>query len=114
MMADGMMAGSVRKLTEDDVRRARRLASQGQLNVREFARICGVGTETLRRAVRGDTWGHVSEVEIRSDTELQSAAESSYEKLQRLLAAEKERKGAGDAMVQELTSESAELVKKYY
>lgn len=105
-MADGTAAGSVRKLTEDDVRRARQLHAQGQLNVREFARICGVGTETLRRAVRGDTWGHVTEVETRSEAEMEKAAEASLAKLQRLLAEQRAVKERGEQAVAELQLES--------
>ena len=44
------------KLTPEIVTRLRALAATGQLSTREAARAYGVGQETIRRAVRGETF----------------------------------------------------------
>jgi len=94
--------GKAAKLTADDVRRARTMAAQGTLKVREFAHFCGVGAETLRRAVRGETWTEVSFEELPSDEALREAAASSQERMIKAMQMERERLTAADKMVEEL------------
>jgi hypothetical protein len=48
-------------LTDDVVRRLRQLDRAGRVNVREAAVMYGVGAETIRRALRGETWQHVKD-----------------------------------------------------
>jgi len=73
-------------LKEADVRRLRGLAAQGQLNVRLESQVLGVGAETIRRAVRGETWTKLSASTTRTEDELAKEAERSLAKLQELLA----------------------------
>lgn len=47
------------KLTLADAVQLRELAAAGKLSVKQAARTYGVGQETIRRAVRGETFGAV-------------------------------------------------------
>lgn len=55
-MDGGIMEG---KLTEDAVKVMLLLKKQGKLNVRQWAEHYKVAAETIRRAVRGETWGYL-------------------------------------------------------
>ena len=87
-------------LDEVAVRRLRDLKSRGMLKVRQEAMFYGVGSESIRRAVRGDTWTGLSMSPQEAD--LEGAVEASLAKLQRMLAEEKERVAMPDRVVAEL------------
>lgn len=92
-------------LTESDVRRLRQLKAEGRLNVRSECMFYGLAAETIRRAVRGETWTHLQMQVPKTNEELDAAAAASLEKLQRMLAGEKERIAAPDRMIAELKGE---------
>lgn len=89
-------------LTEEDVRRLRDLASKKILDVRFEAMFYGVAAETIRRAVRGETWTKLHMNAPQTEEEMTAASTASMAKLQTLLKAEQERKTAGDKMLAEL------------
>ena len=94
-------------LTEEIVRTLRDLHARGRLNVREAAGIYGVAAETIRRALRGETWTHLQMRPPKSEEEWQNEAKASEVKLLAMLAAERKRAGAGDAMLEELAESTA-------
>lgn len=47
-----------RKLTDEDVRNIHRLSAAGR-SAAEIARAYGIGAESIRRALRGETYGHL-------------------------------------------------------
>lgn len=111
----GELKGKSSKLTAEDVLWARTLHAQGRLNIREFAGICGVGTETLRRAVRGDTWGEVSAANARTEEVIAAEAAASEARMIEAIAAEKRRQAAGAELVEELEALSgARKTNPYY
>lgn len=63
------------KLTPAQVREIRSQAAAG-MPTRALARAFHVGSETIRRAVRGDTWGDVEQVGLPPAVLAQQAAES--------------------------------------
>ena len=73
--------------------------------MREAAGIHGVAAETIRRALRGETWTHLQMRPGKSEEDWQNEAKASEARLLAMLAAERKRAGAGDAMVEELGSE---------
>ncbi len=91
-------------LQENDVRRLRELARKRMLNVRQEALFYGVAAETIRRAVRGETFTHLSMNPEQSEAELEAGAAASLKKLQALLAADAARKAAGDKMLAEIAA----------
>lgn len=93
------MAG---QLQERDVRRLRELKARGQLNVRVECMFYGVAAETIRRAVRGETWTHLLMNPAQTEVELEDAAAASLARLQKMLAGEKERAAMPDKIVEEL------------
>ena len=88
-------------LSEDDVRRMRSLKEQGLLSVRTEAVFYGVAAETIRRAVRGETFTklHAAPPPAVDD----SAA--SLQRLQQMLAAERERAAAPQIMLDEIADD---------
>lgn len=107
VLKTGERKGKASKLTADDVRQARALHAKGLLNIREYALFCGVGAETLRRAVRGETWTDISFSGTPSEEELAIAAQASAERFMQAIAMEKEKLAAGDNMLKELEAEPA-------
>ena len=97
-----LLKGKASKLKGEDVRRIRDVYAKGLQSVREMAQFYGVGAETIRRAIRGETWNDLHMSPPKTEEELEAEASASYEKLLQGIAAEKERKTAGDKMVQEL------------
>ena len=91
-------------LTEADVRRLRDLASRRMLNTRQEALFYGVNAETIRRAVRGETWTNLSMSPPASEAEMEAAAASSLAKLQSLLAADKAKREAPQKMLDEIAA----------
>jgi hypothetical protein len=67
------------RLSSEAVAHLRELEKQGILNTKAAAQTYGVATETIRRAVRGDTW-------IVREVAAVPSAESSLEKLQLAIA----------------------------
>lgn len=98
--------GKASVLKEDDVRRIRDLASSGGQSTLEMARFYGVSVETIRRAIRGETWTHLHMSPMLSEAELQAASNASAQRMLKQIAAEKERLALGDKMVEEIKNES--------
>ena len=92
-------------LTEEVVRHLRQMKREGRLNVMEASRCYGVNAETIRRAMRGETWNSLSMPVERTEEQLGVEAAASLEKLQKLLAKEKERLTAPGRMIEELRNE---------
>ena len=90
-------------LTEADVIRLRELASRKILNTKFEAQFYGVGTETIRRAVRGETWTRIREAQM--PEQLAEEAQASLEKLQSLIAREKARLAIPEDALRELGEE---------
>lgn len=113
------------KLTEEDVRTLRQMHLEGKLNVIEAAIIYGVAAETIRRAVRRETWTHLAMGVPKTADEWKDAGEKSLkkfkamnprlfpvdegeaalEKMQAALLQVKKKGEAGDKMVAELGEE---------
>lgn len=68
-------------LTADDVLRIRSLASAGGHSARDMAMIYGVGIETIRRILRGETWTWLLQPIPKTDED----AEASLQKMLGLL-----------------------------
>lgn len=94
--------GHSSKLDEAAVLRLRELARSGALNVREAAGIYGVATETIRRAVRGDTFTNLQAAPRKNEQELEAEAAASQARFLALLAAEREAKNRGSKLLDEL------------
>lgn len=78
--------GHASVLIDSDVVRLRKLAAEGRLNVKEAALFHQVGVETIRRAVRGDTFGHLGQ---KAPEELAAEAAESLKRLLAMQAAER-------------------------
>ena len=95
----GKKANSI--LTLEDVQHLRELEEAGTLNTKAAAQAFGVNTETIRRAVRGDTW------KKRISQQSDEVVQSSLEKLQEAIAQKKR----NDAVAEELLSEGEAAAK---
>ena len=89
------------KFTEMEVREIK-IRLQGGASPREIAKLFGVASETIRKIHRGDTWAWVTVLPRADDAEMAAAAESSLEKMQRLLASQKAGVEKANAAVEEL------------
>jgi DeoR/GlpR family transcriptional regulator of sugar metabolism len=92
-----------RGLNEVEVMRLRDLREKGVLEVRREARALGVSVETIRRAVRGDTYAHLAD-KVRATAELAAEAQASAERFAQLVLEERERMERGDKLVEELAT----------
>ena len=92
-----------RGLSDVEVMRLRDLREKGVLNVRAEARALGIGVESIRRAVRGDTYAHLAD-RIKATAELAAEAQASAERFAQLVLEERERMERGDKLVEELTT----------
>lgn len=91
--------GHASTLIDSDVVRLRKLAAEGRLNVREAALFHQVGVETIRRAVRGDTFGHLGQ---QSEEDLAAAAKESLERFKAMQAKESARLAQGQEILKGL------------
>lgn len=96
-----MLKGKKSKLTAEDVSMLRDADARGVLNVREAARFLGVGAETIRRALRGETWNSVALPP--STEEIDRAAAESLERMKKLLAGEKEKAKEPERLLDEMS-----------
>ena len=87
-------------LTADVVIKLRELDAKGQCNVREAAEVYGVAAETIRRALRRETWKHLGREKTKTDEELAEEAGASLERFQRMIAEAKA--NSPDVLVEEL------------
>lgn len=94
--------GPASKLDDEAVLRLRELAAKGRLDTREAARVYGVATETIRRAVRGDTFTHLVRGRGKTESELAEESRASLERFQALLATERAKKQMGKQLLEEL------------
>lgn len=90
------------KLNDAAVLRMRQQSLAGSFNVREAAQVYGVAVETIRRAVRGDTFGHLGAVAVISDEQLAEGAAASLEKFKKLMGQETEMKDRANSALDEL------------
>lgn len=100
--APSQLKGKASKLKEEDVRRIRDLHSRGAASVKEMAGFYGVGAETIRRLLRGETWNDLKMAPTKSEAELQQESEAALQRLLAGIAAEKERIAAPDKMLAEM------------
>jgi hypothetical protein len=84
-----MKKGLRSKLTPEDVVRLRAAEIRGVLNTREAARLLRVSPETIRRAVRGDTFSQLAEAIPKNEEELEQAAAESMKRFAAALAQER-------------------------
>lgn len=91
--------GKKAKLTASLVAYMRQQHELGLLNIVEMAKVHGVAAETLRRALRGETWNNLGEVQARTPEQMDKDAAASLEKMQHLIS---ERNTAGDRMLKEI------------
>ncbi len=96
----------VTHLDDTGVLRLRQQALAGTLNVREAAQVYGVSPESIRRAVRGDTFGHLGQVSLMSDEQAARGADASLKRVQEMLAKENEGKNRANALLEELDDPS--------
>lgn len=83
-------------LIDADVIRLRRLAFEGKLNVRQASQFYQVGVETIRRAVRGDTFAHLG---MKDADELKQEAQSSLKRFLEMRKEEEARLARNEAIV---------------
>ncbi len=95
-------------LTETDVRRLRDLAARKLLNVRQEAMFHGCSAETIRRAVRGETFTKLTMAPPKSEVELEAEAAASLERFQKALKLEKDRQELPEKMLKEMAEEPAD------
>lgn len=95
--------GKASILKEPDVIRLRELAASGLLNTAEAARAHGVGVETIRRAVRGDTFSNLNSAPI-DEEQLSQDAAASAARMQEMIAGFKAKQAVGPAIVKELAA----------
>lgn len=86
---DWQRKGKASKLTADNVVALRAAEARGQLNTRQAAQAYGVSVETIRRAVRGDTFGEIGQ--MRATEDLDAAAAASAARMMALITQERER-----------------------
>lgn len=98
--------GAASKLDEAAVLRLRSLAAAGRLDTREAARIHGVATETIRRAVRGDTFTNLQATPPKDEAQLNADAKASLARFTAMLAAEKDKTQAGTKLLDELDEQT--------
>jgi transposase-like protein len=95
-------------LNPEIIQRLREMELSGTLNTKEAARLYGVGTETIRRAVRGDTWRVIRSPV--SPEQLEAASAASVRKLEELIVLEQKRRAIPEQILTEL--EGADVAKK--
>lgn len=88
-------------MTAEIVRNLREQDSAGVLRVREAARFYGVAAETLRRALRGETWNELAMTPQRTEAELELDSAAS---LRRIQADIERTRTAGNKMLEEIES----------
>lgn len=98
----GELKGKASILKDDDVRQLRRLNAARQLNVKDAALLYGVAPETIRRAVRGETFTHLRAAEEWTQEQTQEAQGESLARLAEKLGVTMEQLKRGDTMLEEL------------
>lgn len=107
------------QFTDEQVRRIRRegalwnMGEPGGRDPREQAEIYGVGTETIRRILRRDTWNWLPDVEVKTEDMLQKEAEASQERMTRMMNEEIARRALPDQIVKEVEAEGIPEVKHF-
>lgn len=95
-------------LKPEEVRHIRKLARDG-MTTAAIARVYMVGTETIRRVVRRDTWAWLAdEVEttpLPDSPEVTQQIAASKERFLKMLAEEQEKQARGDNLLGELKGE---------
>lgn len=95
--------GKASKLKAEDVIRIRELYRKRLQNARELADFYGVGTETIRRAIRGETWNELHLQPRLTEAELEAEGAAALDRVLEGIKKEKERLAAGDNMLQEIS-----------
>ena len=88
-LPDHAKRGKASKLREEDVRTIRRLHETKEQSVVEMARFYGVNAETVRRAIRGESWNNLHMSPPKTNAELEVEAAASLARMQAAIAEKK-------------------------